>query len=213
MRDQSQPWRDRTAHEPPQDPWASAATTPLHPEHPQHGHTADQARAYAAPETSVDAPQASPYQRGVAHVKPSAPRTEPFTAAHEPTGTGWPGAGVPQERQPLGYHVRQLKKGGRYTFSAAMFAFVSWAIWALSEGGDLLSPVLVFVMIMLVAAGLFALARVLGRLVIERRLGRVRRSAVGAHLVTAIFLTGVGVTYLGQVAWIRDAWNWTVGLF
>ena len=66
---------------------------------------------------------------------------------------------------------------------------------------------------LLVAVGLFALARLLGRLVLERQLGRVRRTARGAHLVTAFFLVGVGVAYLQQTQWVVYAWNWFTGLF
>ena len=66
---------------------------------------------------------------------------------------------------------------------------------------------------MLVAGGLFALARVVGRLVLERQLGRVRRTARGAHLVTAVFLVGVGFTHLQQTRWVMDVWHWLAGLF
>ncbi|MBM0237706.1 hypothetical protein JNW88_12000, partial [Micromonospora sp. ATA32] len=62
-----------------------------------------------------------------------------------------------------------------------------------------------------VAVGLFALSRLLGRVIWERQLGRVRRSARGAHLVTAAFLVGVGLAYLQQTEWVVTAWNWVTG--
>ncbi|GAA0374854.1 MULTISPECIES: hypothetical protein [Micromonospora] len=152
-------------------------------------------------------PQRDPYRRGVASVGASAARTEPFTAVDQvPTGTGWPGEPAP--RRPLSWHMAQLRKGGEWSAAGALFAFVCWGIWAISGGGDLAGPFLVFVLSLLVAAGLFALTRLLGRLVLERQLGRVRRSARGAHLVTALFLTGLGIAYLQQTQWVMDAWNW-----
>jgi hypothetical protein len=69
------------------------------------------------------------------------------------------------------------------------------------------------VLTLCVAVGLFALTRTVGRLVLERQLGRVRRSARGAHLLTGLFLAGVGFAYLRQTEWVMDAWNWVRGLF
>ncbi len=152
-------------------------------------------------------PQRDPYRRGVASVGSQAPRTEPFPVVeHERTGTGWPGAPAP--RRPLSWHVAQLKRGGESSAAGALFAFVCWGIWAISGGGNLAGPFLIFVLSLLVAAGLFALTRLLGRVVLERQLGRVRRSARGAHLVTTVFLTGLGIAYLQQTQWVVDAWNW-----
>ncbi|WP_341717236.1 hypothetical protein QQG74_25515 [Micromonospora sp. FIMYZ51] len=151
--------------------------------------------------------QRDPFRRGVASVGPRTSPTEPFpTMEHEPTGTGWPGEPAP--RRPLSWHVAQLKRGGEWSMAGVLFAFVCWGIWAISGGGDLAGQFLIFVLSLLVAAGLFALARLLGRLVLERQLGRIRRSARGAHLVTAVFLTGLGIAYLQQTQWIVDAWNW-----
>ncbi len=201
MREQPQPWGERTAHVPPQDPWADVPTTPV----------------AAQPPTGVDppgTPVGRPYQRGVAHVRVTTPRTQSFPAPHEPTGTGWPDAAPPAPRQPLGWHLRRLRQGGEWSFAAGLFAFVCWGIWALTSGTeDLLSPVVVFVLILGVAAGLFGLVRLLGGLVFERYLGRERHSARGAHLVTAVFLVGVGLTYLRQLEWVGVAWTWLVDLF
>ncbi|GAA0797660.1 hypothetical protein [Spirilliplanes yamanashiensis] len=195
MPDRAQPW-DRTVDLPPQDPWA-------HPPAPS-----------AAPTSGAPAPgPQQPFSRGVAHVKPAMPKTESFTAEHQPVGTGWPDAEPPQVRRPVGWHLRQLRKGGEWSFAAAVFAFVGWGIWAISGGGNLLSPLVVFVLILAVAAGIFALARLLGRLLIERRLGRPRRTARGAHLVAAVFLVGVGLAYLRQTGWVMDAYGWVKDLF
>ncbi|HEX8632482.1 MAG TPA: hypothetical protein VF755_30365 [Catenuloplanes sp.] len=192
MADHPQSWGDRTAAVPPQDPWA---------------HLPD-------PEPTP-APVSTPaFQRGVAHVKPAAPRTQTMpVAAHEPTGTGWPGGTGAQPRRSVGWHLDQLRRGGGWSVAGALFAFVCWGVWTLASGGDLTTPILVFVLSLAVAAGVFGLARVVGQVVLERQLGRVRRSARGAHLVTALFLGCVGVAYLQQTPWVMSAWNWAIGLF
>ncbi|WFE61916.1 MULTISPECIES: hypothetical protein [Micromonospora] len=154
-------------------------------------------------------PQRDPFRRGVASVgQPRAPRTEPFPVVdHDDSGWAEPAA----PRRPMSWHVEQLRRGGEWSAAGALFAFVCWGIWAISGRGDLGAPLLAFLLSLLVAAGLFALSRLLGRVVLERQLGRVRRSARGAHLVTGIFLAGVGIAYLQQTQWVMDAWNFLTG--
>ena len=53
----------------------------------------------------------------------------------------------------------------------------------------------------------------IGRLVLERQFGRVRRTARGSHIVAAVFLVGVGVAHLRQTEWVMTAFNWIVDLF
>jgi hypothetical protein len=148
------------------------------------------------------------FRRGVAPVRSAQPRTRPVEAPHEPTGTGWPDEPDPRLGPPLS---AQLRRGARLTFWAAAFAFTAWGLWLLSGHGDLFTAVVVYAVVLTVAAGLFALSRLLGRLVLERRLGRVRRSARGAHLVASVFLAAVGVGFLRQTGWVLDAWHWMVG--
>jgi hypothetical protein len=175
---------------------------------------ADQTQPWA--ERTVDVPpQRDGFRRGVAPVgqytgSPNEPRTDPFPSIPgQPTGAGWPGE--PEQRQPMGYQLRQLRSGGEWSAVGGLFAFVCWGIWAISARGNLSSPLMTFVLTLLVAVGIFALSRLLGRVVLERQFGRVRRSARGAHLVTALFLIAVGVAYLQQTSWIVSAWNWVVG--
>jgi hypothetical protein len=132
------------------------------------------------------------------------PRTQQFAADHEPTGTGWPGAEPPRPRHTL----RDLRRGGEWSTAALLFAFVCWGIWALSSGGDLSTPIIVFVLSVLVAGGLFTLSRWVGRIVLEKQFHRVRRSARGSHLVAAIFLVGVGLAHLQQTDWVMRAFHW-----
>jgi hypothetical protein len=195
MAEQPHQWRDRTLEVPPQDPWAQPPVA---------------SGGAPAPEPA----QTNPFHRGVAHVKPAMPRTESFTAAHEPTGTGWPDAEVPEQRRSVGAQLRQLRLGGEWSSAAVLFAFVCWGVWTIStDGPSLTTPVLVFVLTLMVAAGLFALSRLLGRIVLEKHFGRVRRTARGAHMVASVFLVGVGLAFLRQTEWVVSAWNWVAGTF
>ncbi|MEH0936002.1 hypothetical protein [Micromonospora psammae] len=182
MADQTQPWAERTVEVPPQ------------------------------PGVGVP-PQRDGFQRGVASVgQRRVPRTEPFPVVdadgHE-HGHDWSDQAPP--RRPMSWHLAQLRRGGEWSAAGALFAFVCWGIWAISGRGDLGAPLLTFVLSLLVAVGLFALSRLLGRVIWERQLGRVRRGARGAHLVTAVFLVGVGVAYLQQTEWVVDVWNFLSG--
>ncbi|MDM4720377.1 hypothetical protein QTQ03_12620 [Micromonospora sp. WMMA1363] len=175
---------------------------------------ADQTQPWAertvevSPQPGAGVPQQrDAYRRGVASVgRPGMPRTEPFPTLEEPIGASWPGEMTP--RRPMSWHVAQLRRGGEWSAAGALFAFICWGIWAISGGGHLAAPLVIFVLSLLVAAGLFALARLVGRVVLEQRLGRVRRSARGAHLVTAVFLAGLGVAWLQQTEWVVSVWNW-----
>jgi hypothetical protein len=196
-------WSERTLDMPPQDPWADPPTANV-PPRPASGPPAQPAPPAPAP---------SPFSSGRAAVNPR-PRTQQFAADHEPTGTGWPGQEAPEQRRPLGWHVSQLRRGGEWSFAGLLFAFVCWGIWAISSDGEsLTTPVVVFVVSLLVAAGLFALSRLVGRLVLERQFGRVRRTARGSHLVAGVFLVGVGLAHLQQTEWVMTAFNWIVDLF
>lgn len=211
MPEQSQPWGDRTVEVPPQDPWADPPV-PASAQHPRAGASAAPTR-FDQPAASGPAQPSYAFSRGVAPVKPAGPRTQPFTAAHEPTGTGWPEPDPATQRRPVAWHLQQLRRGGEWTSAALLFVFVCWGIWAISSGGRMTTAVPVVIVTLLVALGLFALSRLLGRLVLEKHFGRVRRTARGSHLVASAFLVGVGVTTLRQVTWVMTAWNWVIGLF
>ncbi|WP_446216499.1 hypothetical protein [Micromonospora sp. IBHARD004] len=160
------------------------------------------------PQPGVGVPaQRDAFQRGVASVgQPRTPRTEQFPTVDR---ADWSDGSAP--RRPMGWHLARLRRGGEWSAAGGLFSFVCWGIWAISGRGDLTAPLLTFALSLLTAVGLFALSRLLGRLIWERQLGRVRRSARGAHLVTALFLAGVGVAYLQQTEWVVTAWNWVTG--
>ncbi|BBH66510.1 hypothetical protein ACTI_31950 [Actinoplanes sp. OR16] len=235
-------WSERTLDMPPQDPWADAPTTPVdrhdgrydqalqtqvqHPQNQQHTqvqHPQTQAQPHdAAPHASVPpfgphgahpvAPEPSPFGVGRARVTQ---RQQQFAADHEPTGTGWPEESHPDptEGKPLSWHIRRLRRGSEWSNAPLIFAFVSWGIWVLSSEGSLVTPIIVFVTSVVVAIGVFALARLVGRLVLERQLGRVRHTARGAHMAAGVFLLGVGLAHLQQTEWVMTAVHWVTDLF
>ena len=111
-----------------------------------------------------------------------------------------------------GERTRQLKIGWRYTGVGAMIAFICWGLWALDSEGSLTGPFIAFLVVLAVAVGVFALARLLGRLILEQRLGRPRRGATGAHALTGLFLTAAGIAYLREVGWVVEVTQWVKGL-
>lgn len=117
-------------------------------------------------------------------------------------------------RKPRGDRLRTLKRGGGWTVTGMSFSLICWIIWATanrSTAGLYLAPSL-FAAMLVVALGVFVVLRLLGRLVIEGWMRRVRRGARGAHLGTAVFLVAVGVTYLQQTVWVMTAFHWVRGL-
>jgi serine/threonine protein kinase len=106
-----------------------------------------------------------------------------------------------------------LKRGSEITSVGLIFAFVCWGIWSVASGsGGLVDRFLIFVVVILVGAGIFALSRLVGRLVWERLMGRIRRNARGAHLITAGYLVAAGLGFLGQTPWVVAFWGWLKSL-
>ncbi|HWS32349.1 MAG TPA: hypothetical protein VN408_06360 [Actinoplanes sp.] len=159
-------------------------------------------------------PDQSPFSKGRARVTQRTQQfTGQFTSQHEPTGTGWPEEAHEEPPRSLSAQIQDLRRGGEWSSAAALFAFVCWGIWALSSDGDLLSAFIIFVVTLLVAVGVFALARLVGRLVLEQRMGRRRHTARGAHVVAGVFLAGVGIAFLRQTEWVMTVVNWVTSSF
>ena len=131
----------------------------------------------------------------------------------EPTGSGYGAGPAPPEPPRLarvrGDRIRRLKRGGGWSAFGASFALLCWIIWAASNRarGIYVAP-LTFLGTLVVAAGVFAVLRLLGQLVIEGWMHRNRRGSTGAHLGVAVFLVAVGVTYLEQTTWVVRVFGW-----
>jgi hypothetical protein len=194
--DRTEPWADRT------EPWAERTV-----EAPADG------SAWPPFQPVPTGPPPPAYHRGVAQVGPRGAAPLENTQEYGGQPPSWDGGAPAQPRPPMRHQLRQLRRGGEWTWIGGLFAFICWGVWTVSvRGSDLAVPVLAFVLVLLVALGVFALSRLLGRVVIERGLGRRRRSAWAAHLATGLFLAAAGVAYLGQTEWVVEAWNWVRGL-
>jgi hypothetical protein len=142
--------------------------------------------------------------RGRARVVPKSPAPEPTGMVIDPV--------EPDRYRPQrGERARTLKIGWELSGTGAFIAFICWGLWAIDSGGKLAGPVIAFLIVLAVAVGVFALTRLVGRLLLEQRLGRIRRTAKGAHALTGLFLAAAGVAYLRQVDWVLSAWNWLGG--
>jgi hypothetical protein len=129
----------------------------------------------------------------------------------DPTSVPAPGEEEPAWRQRPREDLRALKRGWELSGIGAFFAFICWGIWAASARGRLATPLVAFGLVLAVAAGVFAVSRLLGRMVLVQRLGRTRRSAKGAHAITGLFLAAAGIAYLQQTPWVIDLYNWING--
>jgi hypothetical protein len=139
--------------------------------------------------------------RGRAPVVPKPPQAN--DAPPQPQGP------PPVPRPPMRDQMRLLKRGGGWTWFGGAVAFFGWSVWAIANRGhSLFVPLLAFAVVLAVGGGLFVVLRLLGRLVVERWIGRRRRGAVLAHLGTALYLVTVGVEYLHQTPWVMQAVAW-----
>jgi hypothetical protein len=118
---------------------------------------------------------------------------------------------VPGLRAPTRPSLRQLTFGWPMSVTGLFVAFVGWGVWAASVRGQLALPVLDFLIVLVVAAGLFAVCRLLGRHLMESVMRRQRRSARLAHAITGLFLCAAGISFLSQTSWVIDGINWLRG--
>lgn len=158
------------------------------------------------------------YRPGVAQVGRGGPGSVPdltATLADNDPQPWFGTAGVPRPvpRAPLRYRTRQLRRGWEWSGTGGLIVFVCWGIWAISQRGvGIVGPAFTLVLVFAVGAGVFTLCRLLGRVIVERWLGRIRRSAWVSHAITSLFLIGAGVEYLRQTEWIVDGFTWLRGL-
>jgi serine/threonine protein kinase len=137
----------------------------------------------------------------------------------DPTGSGYldgsgegggrQGPGPPPPARVRGDRRRRLKRGGTWSVIGVSFSLVCWIIWAASNRarGIYVAPA-AYAGTLAVALGVFVVLRLLGQLVIEGWMHKVRRGATGAHFGVAVFLIAVGITYLEQTTWLANAFKW-----
>ncbi|WP_207124795.1 protein kinase domain-containing protein [Actinocatenispora comari] len=152
-------------------------------------------------------PRAEPQQRGVASVP---------QPAHRPYGEEpeQPPAEPDRDRlRPLpGARLHTLRRGIGLSITGALFAFVCWGVFAIANrDAKLVNNFMMFVLVLVIAVGLFALCRLIGRLVIEGMMHRSRASARLSHLAVAAYLVAAGCSFAARVDWVSQAYHWVAG--
>lgn len=100
---------------------------------------------------------------------------------------------------------RSLSDGWGLTATGVLVAFCGWGVWAAAGRGSIASPLTGLAFMLLTAAGVFALSRLLGYVVLTQMLHRQRLHARWSHLLTGLFLTAGGISYLSNTRWVTDA--------
>ncbi|MDI1464321.1 hypothetical protein QEZ54_25445 [Catellatospora sp. KI3] len=164
--------------------------------------------------TEVVKPQQAGFKPGVAAIP--AQRQVDHTASFEPTlppGRIVTSGALKRPVVTLSVRLRQLRVGGRWSVAGAVFLIVCWGLWsASSSDGDHASATLALVLALAVGIGLFGLSRLVGSVVLEKLMGRTRRGAWASHATVGLFLVIVGFSYLSQIEWVVDAWNFLRGV-
>lgn len=173
----------------------AALTAAMAPQSP-----AETVASTSAPPRQQSPPGGGAYGRGVAapsHERFADPETAPTSPpAPESPKLPWRGPGGRLER---------LSGGGEFTVVGVLFAFVCWGIWAIDNSANGFGDnLLVFILVIAVAAGVFTLARLTGYWLLERTLGKNRQTARMSHLASGAFLFVIGMQWLSSVSFIRD---------
>jgi len=156
------------------------------------------------------------FRTGVAAV-PETPPTTLRMRPELPTGQIVTSGHLKRPKLPLRHRLRNLRTGGRWSLFGAAVLLACWTLWAAQapRGGvtnALANEILILMLILGVAAGLFGVSRLVGGIVLEKLLKRTRRSALLSHVAIGIFLTAAGVSLLPQIEWLINAWNEVRGM-
>ncbi|MBV1856747.1 hypothetical protein [Catellatospora tritici] len=163
--------------------------------------------------TEVVKPQQAGFKPGMAAV-PTQRQVE-HTVSFEPTlapGQIVTSGALKRPVLTMSVRLRQLRIGGRWSVAGAVFLLVCWGLWTASSDGDHATATLALVLSLVVAVGIFGLSRLVGSVVLEKLMGRSRRGAWASHLTVGLFLVIVGFSYLSQIEWVVDAWNFLRGV-
>lgn len=104
---------------------------------------------------------------------------------------------------------RTMFDGWGFTAAGLLVLFCGWGVWAASDGsGTSIPPVVSLLFVIAVGVLIFALLRLLSRIVIEGMWRRRRPHARWAHFLTGVFLAAVGVSYLLHAAFLTEGVTW-----
>jgi hypothetical protein len=110
---------------------------------------------------------------------------------------------------------RRRMDGWGFTFSGLLILFCGWGVWAAGGGsGSSIPPVVNLVFVIAVGGIVFAVLRLISKLLVEGVRHRQRLNARWEHFLTGTFLAVVGVSYLlhnalltSTVTWVREQWQ------
>lgn len=172
----------------------------------------------AGPRKSAQQPGAN-YSPGKAAVGRATPGSGEPTLTFDEDSMAYGGPGVATRTSlkrpavPLRQRVRMLRRGGRWSAIGAAVLIGCWGLFALSSlSGDLAPATLALLVILAVGAFVFGVSRLVGLVVLERSMGRVRRSAWASHAVAGLLWIAAGVTYLTRIGWVVEAFNFIRGV-
>jgi hypothetical protein len=168
---------------PPADPWDP---TPPQPRPPTY------ARA------SAPVPTPPPLREPTTEMPPILPVSPPAGRSSRPVS--WQRVSRPS--------LRSLSDGWGFTATGLLVAFCGWGFWAAAGRGTINAPYFGLLFMLVVGLGVFALTRFLGLIVLERMLGRPRVHARWSHLLTGLFLTVAGISYIANTSWLVDGIDW-----
>jgi hypothetical protein len=177
---------------PPADPWGAPEEDPTPPLPP---------RSYAEPPR---------YGRASVPVPP-APLREPTAEMPEVTRrAGGPARPVPSVswHRPSRASMRSLSDGWGFSVTGLIALFCGWGVWAAAGRGTVGTPLVGLILVIVVGAGVFIVCRLLGYLVLQRMMGRIRLHARWSHFIAGLFLTAAGVSYLADTSWIVSGLDW-----
>ncbi len=109
--------------------------------------------------------------------------------------------------------LRSLADGWGLTATGLVVGFCGWGFWAAAGRGTISAPYIGLLFMLVVAAGVFALSRFFGYIVVEQTLGRPRPHARWAHTLTGLFLTVAGISYVANTKWLVDGIDWVRDLW
>jgi hypothetical protein len=103
---------------------------------------------------------------------------------------------------------RSLSDGWGFTATGLLIAFCGWGVWAAAGRGTVRAPLVGLGVVLVVAAMVFALSRVLGFIVLGQLMHRSRPHARWSHLFAGLFMTLAGISYLVNTKWMVDFGSW-----
>jgi hypothetical protein len=104
---------------------------------------------------------------------------------------------------------RTMFDGWGFTFTGLLILFCGWGVWAASKAGRTsIPPIVSLLFVVVVGLVIFAVLRLVSRVVIEGMRHRRRPHARWAHFITGTFLAVVGISYFLHNSFLTQGSAW-----